>query len=70
MCQTLRVSPSGFYDWLDRPACARSRANNLLLGQIRQAHAASDATYGVPRIQAELAGLGVTAGHHRIAALM
>ena len=70
MCKTLRVSPSGYYDWLERPACAQARANAVLLQQIRQAHAASDATYGVPRIQAELADQGVKAGHNRIAAVM
>jgi putative transposase len=70
MCKTLRVSHSGFYDWRDRPACAQAQANVVLLGHIRQAHVASDATYGVPRIQAELAEHGVVAGHNRIAALM
>lgn len=70
MCKTLRVSHSGYYDWLDRPASARAQANVVLLGQIRQAHAASDATYGVPRIQAELADQGIKAGHNRIAAVM
>ena len=70
MCKTLRVSPSGYYDWLDRVPCARARANAVLLEQIRQAHAASDATYGAPRIQAELADQGIKAGHNRIAAVM
>ncbi len=70
MCRTLRVSHSGHYDWLDRPACARAQANVALLEQIRQAHAASDATYGVPRIQAELADQGIKAGHNRIASVM
>ena len=70
LCKTLRVSHSGYYDWLGRPACARAQANVALLGQIRQAHAASDATYGVPRIQAELADQGIKAGHNRIAAVM
>ena len=70
LCKTLRVSHSGYYDWLERPACALVQANALLLEQIRQAHAASDTTYGVPRIQAELADQGIKAGHNRIAALM
>ena len=70
MCKTLRVSHSGYYDWLERPACARVRASTVLLQQIAQAHAASDATYGVPRIQAELADQGIKAGHNRIAAVM
>jgi putative transposase len=70
MCKTLGVSHSGFYDWLERPACARARSNAVLLNRIRQAHTASDTTYGAPRIQVELAELGVAAGHNRIAALM
>ena len=70
MCKTLRVSPSGYDDWLERPACAQAQANAVLLEQIRQAHTASDATYGVPRIQAELADQGIKAGHKRIAAVM
>jgi putative transposase len=70
MCKTLRVSHSGYYGWLERPACAQAQANAVLLEQIRQAHAASDATYGVPRIHAELADQGIKAGHNRIAAVM
>jgi transposase InsO family protein len=27
MCETLRVSHSGFYGWRGRPACAQARAN-------------------------------------------
>ena len=70
MCHTLRVSHSGFYDWLDRPVCAQAQANGVLLEQIGRAHAASDATYGVLRIQADLAELDIKAGHNRIAAVM
>ena len=70
MCKTLRVSHSGYYDWLERPACARAQANVVLLEQIRQVYAVSDATYGAPRIQAELVDQGIKAGHNRIAALM
>jgi len=70
ICKTLRVSHSGYHDWLERPACAQAQANAVLLEQIRHAHLASDATYGVPRIQAELADQGIKAGHNRIAAIM
>jgi putative transposase len=70
MCKTLRVSHSGYYDWLDRPACARAQANAVLLERIRQAHTVSDVTFGAPRIQAEVADHGVKAGHNRIAAVM
>ena len=35
MCNPLRVSHSGYYDWLERPACARAQAIVTLLEQIR-----------------------------------
>ena len=64
------VASEDYFDWLERPACAQAQANAVLLEQIRQAHVASDSTYGVPRIQAELADQGVKAGHNRIASVM
>jgi putative transposase len=70
MCDALQVSKSGYYDWHERAPSKRSQANVTLLSQIKEAHAMSDATYGMPRIRAELADLGVTASRKRIAALM
>jgi len=69
-CETLQVSTSGYYDWLGRSPSARAQANVSLLQSIRQAHLASDATYGMPRIRAELADMGITASRKRIARLM
>lgn len=70
LCRVLRVSPSGYYDWLDRAPSARAQANAELVQRISEIHRASDATYGAPRIQAELRDAGVVAGHNRIARLM
>ena len=70
LCETLKVSTSGYYDWQDRPQCARAKANSVLLVRIQEAYQASDATYGMPRIRAELADAGVTASRKRIARLM
>ena len=70
MCKTLRVSASGFYDWLQRPVCQRQQANVVLTAQIRAAFAASDETYGMPRIRAELQDAGIMASPKRIARLM
>lgn len=70
LCRVLRVSASGYYGWRDRAPSARALANAELMQRISQIHQASDATYGVPRIHAELADLGVVAGHNRIARLM
>ncbi len=69
-CETLGVSTSGYYDWLGRGPSKRAQANDALLHHIRQAHAASFETYGVPRIRAELADKGIVANRKRIAQLM
>lgn len=60
-CRVLGVSASGYYDWLRRVPSERAMANVVLTEAIRQAHAASDETYGMPRIRAELR----EAGHGR-----
>ena len=70
LCETLKVSTSGYYDWQDRPLCERVKANATLTVRIRQAHQVSDETYGMPRIRAELADAGVVASRKRIARLM
>ena len=67
LCHVLRVSASGYYDWRERAPSARALANAALMQRIGQAHQASDATYGAPRIHAELSEQGVVAGHNRIA---
>jgi len=69
-CRVLRVSPSGYYDWLNRGPSRRALANVELTQRIDEVHRASDATYGMPRIHAELAAQGVAAGRNRIARLM
>ena len=59
LCKTLRVSHSDFYDWLERAPSARAQANADLVQRIAQVHQISDATYGMPRIHAELSEHGV-----------
>ena len=70
MCDHLEVSKSGYYDWHGRAPSKRAAANVALLAQIEAAHAKSDATYGMPRIRAELADQGVVASRKRIANVM
>jgi hypothetical protein len=62
MCRVLGVSPSGFYAWRHRPLDAPAVADVHLSAQIAAAHGASQGTYGVPRIHAELAAQGVHIG--------
>jgi putative transposase len=70
LCRVLRVSASGYYGWRDRAPSARAQANAELLQRISEVHRASDATYGTPRIHAELVDDGHKVGHNRIARLM
>jgi putative transposase len=70
MSTVLNVSASGYYDWLDRPISPREQANAQLLESIREVHALSDATYGAPRVKAELNHRACGASFNRIARLM
>jgi putative transposase len=70
MCRLLGVSTSGYYAWVKREPSARSRADEELSKKIREIHEQSDATYGSPRIHAELKASGKKVGLKRIARLM
>ncbi len=72
LCENLRVSPSGFYDWDRRRATpgGRAREDQALAEQITAIHAASRQTYGSPRIADELRARGSRHGRNRIARLM
>ncbi len=70
LCRVLGVSASGFYAWRDRPPSARAMNNAVLTERIRQIHAESDQTYGMPRVRAELRDQGVTISRQRVARLM
>jgi putative transposase len=70
LCSVLGVSRAGYYAWKDRPACARRRRDDELLGEIRAIHAQSNATYGWPRVHAQLRHRGVRVSRKRVARLM
>lgn len=70
LCRILKVSPSGFYAWRDRPPSRRSLDDAVMTERIRGFHAASEATYGMPRIRADLIEAGVTISRKRVARLM
>ena len=54
MCRVLKVSSSGFYDWLGREESARSRSNRILLLEIKAVHKKSFRRYGSPRVYHQL----------------
>ncbi|MDB5071412.1 MAG: family transposase, partial [Candidatus Eremiobacteraeota bacterium] len=70
MCRVLEVSKAGFYAWRGRAPSARACDDAALLVQIQRIHKRSRATYGSPRIHAELKASRVRCGRRRVARLM
>lgn len=70
MCRVLRVSRSGYYDWIDRPESKRSQENRILLKAIKAIHKESRAIYGSPRITDGLSDYSLKASRPRVARLM
>jgi putative transposase len=70
MCRVLEASPSGFYDWLERPESPRAAENRALVAKIQAIHSDSRRTYGSPRVHASLQDAGCRIGRHRVARLM
>ena len=70
LCRVLGVSRSGFYAWAGRPPSARLRRDWGLIIHIRRVHQISRATYGAPRVHAELKGEGIHVAKKRVARLM
>jgi putative transposase len=71
MCRLLKVSPSGFYAWDERPMSARQRADIALTARIHEIYRRSRETYGSPMIHAELSDEhGIRVGRKRVARLM
>lgn len=69
-CALLEVSRAAFYEWLRRIPSARQRADDKLIAKIVSIHNDSKATYGSPRVHAQLRADGETCGANRVARLM
>jgi putative transposase len=69
-CRVLGVSHSGYYDWCGRRPSTRVLANAVLTEKIRQVHKASEETYGMPRVRAQLRMDGEQVSRKRVASLM
>ena len=71
LSRAVGVTRAGYYAWKGRGPAARSRQDGALAARIRAIFAASHATYGVPRIHAELRQAhGIQVGRKRVARLM
>lgn len=73
MCRLLGVDRRRFYEWRARQAAGPSPRQQRaveLTAQIREFHAASEGTYGAPRIHADLQDTGVAVSRKTVAKLM
>lgn len=70
-CRVLKVSRSGYYEWLHRPASDRDVEDAYLANTIVDIHTMSRRSYGAPRVHAELRlGMGIRVGRKRVARLL
>lgn len=69
-CEALGVSRSGYYGWTSRRPGHRAAEDIGLAEKIRDIHAESRGTYGVPRMRRALRKLGCACGRKRVARLM
>ena len=70
LCRLLGVSRSGYYAWRIRPPSERARFDAMLSEKIEAIHRNSRATYGAPRVHAELRAIGIRCSRKRVARLM
>ncbi len=69
LCAALEVSRSGYYDWR-HSAPARVAAAASFQAQVARIHAASEGTYGSPRVTRALRRAGHQVGHNRVARVL
>ena len=77
LCEVLNVSPSGYHSAEQRKPTRAGKnqgsnriSNDLLLANIRTAHASSKGEYGWPRVWKALLQMGVRVGKERVRKLM
>jgi putative transposase len=70
LCCVLDVSRSAYYAWRNRTPSQRMQANAQLVERIHTIYTQSDATYGMPRVRAELIAQGMVVSRKRVARLM
>jgi transposase InsO family protein len=66
MCEILSVSTSGYYAWRKRDNSGKEGRELKLLRAIEDVHQSSRATYGSPRVFAQLKGMGHEVGKTKV----
>lgn len=70
MCDVLKVSSSGYYEWLCRKPSARKRANDALAHQVKKIFDLNKSRAGAVRTTKALKDEGELFGRHHVARLM
>ena len=70
MCKVLRISRSGYYDWLTRDDSRRKLAELKLAHLIEDVHTSSKETYGSPRVHRQLIAMGIPSSRSRVERIM
>ena len=69
-CRALGVSPSWFYKWRDRSPTPRQERRERIDEAVRRSFEESGATYGSPRVHADLVEAGWAVSERTVAASM
>lgn len=70
MCKMLCVSPSGYYDWRDRPPSKRAQENAILAAKIKAIFDEEHSRAGAKRIAKRVNLEGAKVSRHRVARIM
>ena len=70
MCQVLKVSRSGCYDWENKEPNNRYKENTIMMNRIKAIYDENRGRYGSIRITKQLKNEGIVCGKNRIARLM
>ena len=69
-CKVLRVSRSGYYAWIARPASAQARRREELAREIQQVHDENRQVFGSPRVHQALLARGQSVCENTVADIM
>jgi putative transposase len=70
LCKLLKVSRSGYYDYLERGDSCRSSDEMALITRAREIHRQNKGVYGSTRMSEELQSIGYRVGRYRARTLM
>lgn len=70
MCRVLKVTRSGYYDWLKRKPSQRSLERQEIVLEIKRIYQQSNSIYGSPKITNELKNMGWKVSRPRVARIM